>query len=205
MGKSNLSYCKKCKKKGFNFQQGIVCELTQLKPNFEGFCPNYVENPEKAQVLNETYSGNPLVEGQVDGWVRFANYFIDRVIIILLSFLAGVVIALNGYYATISTLESYLLSYTLIIMYFSLMEGLTGRTVGKFVTGTIVVNENGFKPEFSQIIGRTFCRLIPFEAFSFLGESHSGWHDTISKTKVIKRSVYLDINKESDLLDENLS
>jgi uncharacterized RDD family membrane protein YckC len=84
------------------------------------------------------------------------------------------------------------------------MEGLTGRTLGKLVTGTMVVDENGNKPEFSRIIGRTFCRLIPFDALSFLGEEHSGWHDTISKTKVIKRSVYLDLNKESELLDENL-
>lgn len=199
----NLDYCRKCQNKGFNFHEGTVCNITHKKPDFEGVCANFKEISGDDKTFNDLYSRKRLIDGRVNGWVRFANYFIDRVVIILLSLLAGVVVALNGY-VDISTFESYVLSYMLIILYFSLMEGLTGRTIGKLVTGTIVVNENGNKPEFSRIIGRTFCRLIPFDAFSFLGEDHSGWHDTISKTKVIKRSTYLDLNKESELLDENL-
>lgn len=203
MDNSYLNYCKKCQNKGFDFQQGVICNLTEAKPDFVGLCPSYVENPDHVKTYNDSIRRYSQLEGKVDGWTRFANYFVDRIIILVLSFIMGAIIAFSGY-SSISRLESYLVSFTVIILYFTIMEGVTGRTVGKFITGTIVVNEQGYKPEFSQIIGRSFCRLIPFEAFSFLGDSHSGWHDTITKTKVIKRSAYLEMNRESELLDENL-
>ena len=44
-------------------------------------------------------------------------------------------------------------------------------------------DENGTKPRFGQVIGRTLCRFVPFEAFSFFGER--GWHDKIPKTRVV--------------------
>jgi len=36
-----------------------------------------------------------------------------------------------------------------------------------------------------MIVIRSLCRFIPLEAFSFLFNDGSGWHDTISSTKVI--------------------
>ncbi len=72
------------------------------------------------------------------------------------------------------------------LFYYIGLESLFGRTVGKLVTGTIVVNELGSKASFGQIIGRSFARLIPFEAFSFLGSTGRGWHDSLPKTYVIK-------------------
>ncbi|WP_163397974.1 RDD family protein [Flavobacterium fluviatile] len=62
-----------------------------------------------------------------------------------------------------------------------------GRTAGKFVTGTIVVNQNGKKPNLIAIIIRTLSRLIPFDAFSFLGKSGKIWHDSISKNYVVDK------------------
>jgi hypothetical protein len=38
---------------------------------------------------------------------------------------------------------------------------------------------------FSQILGRTFSRFVPFEPFSFLGSGH-GWHDRWSDTRVVR-------------------
>ena len=56
-----------------------------------------------------------------------------------------------------------------------------GRTLGKFITGTKVVSADGETPTASQIVGRTFCRMIPFEAFSFARETCPvGWHDKFS-------------------------
>ena len=76
----------------------------------------------------------------------------------------------------------------LVVAYYVVLEGLTGMTLGKMVMGTKVVNESGASPSFGQILGRSFCRLIPFEVFSFLGNKGFpiGWHDSIPKTRVIK-------------------
>jgi uncharacterized RDD family membrane protein YckC len=79
-----------------------------------------------------------------------------------------------------------LLIYVLWIIYYILMEHFFGATIGKFITGTRVVNYSGGKPSFWQILGRSFARLIPFEPFSFFGKGGSGgWHDSLSKTSVV--------------------
>ncbi len=71
------------------------------------------------------------------------------------------------------------------ILYYLPLEIGFGRTLGKMVTGTKVVNEEGRKPSAGQVLGRTLCRFIPFEAFSFLGAQTRGWHDSIPKTWVV--------------------
>lgn len=73
------------------------------------------------------------------------------------------------------------------MFYYLFFEGLFGRTIGKFITGSIVVDENGLKPRLGIICIRTLCRLIPFDALSFLGKSERIWHDSISKTFVAEK------------------
>ncbi len=48
----------------------------------------------------------------------------------------------------------------LALSYFVVTEWLWGRTLGKLLTGTIVVNENGHRPSFGQVIVRTLFRLV---------------------------------------------
>ncbi|WJS96204.1 RDD family protein [Flavobacterium johnsoniae] len=73
------------------------------------------------------------------------------------------------------------------VIYYLIFESLFSRTIGKIVTGSIVVNENGIKPNFKMVCLRTVCRLIPFDVFSFLGKSGRFWHDSISKTYVVEK------------------
>lgn len=74
-----------------------------------------------------------------------------------------------------------------VVFYYILMEAVFQRTLGKLVTGTIVVTTDGGQPSFGQVVGRSFARLIPFEPFSFLGGNPcKGWHDKLSGTLVIK-------------------
>ena len=49
----------------------------------------------------------------------------------------------------------------------------------------VVVLEDGTKPTTSDIVIRSLCRFIPFEAFSFLGDEGRGWHDSLSDTYVV--------------------
>ena len=85
----------------------------------------------------------------------------------------------------ISQLQDILLSYLLYFSYYLVFESLTGRTIGKLITGTRVVSEHGGKPTFKQFLYRSLCRLIPFEPLSFFGSKGYGWHDSIPNTYVI--------------------
>lgn len=82
------------------------------------------------------------------------------------------------------------------IIYYLFFESIFGRTMGKFLTGSIVVNEHGLKPDFATICKRTLCRLIPFDALSFLGKSEMFWHDSISKTYVVEKQ---DLKKDMEM------
>jgi len=70
--------------------------------------------------------------------------------------------------------------------YYVAFEAAFARTPGKFVCGTIVIDERGGPPSFKQVLGRTLARFVPFEAFSFFGEQPTGWHDTWSRTRVVR-------------------
>ena len=78
-----------------------------------------------------------------------------------------------------------ILTTSLLLVYYVIMESICGRTIGKLVTGTKVIDLKGRQPDFLTIMGRTLSRIVPFEPFSFLGRNSRGWHDTWSKTRVI--------------------
>lgn len=39
--KERLVYCNTCEKKKFDFKAGVLCGITELKPNFVGTCESY--------------------------------------------------------------------------------------------------------------------------------------------------------------------
>ena len=89
-----------------------------------------------------------------------------------------------------SHIRDYGIGLSVMLVYYIGMEGFFGFTVGKLVTGTRVVNGEGGKPRWGQIVGRTFARLIPLEPFSVLfwnERQRRGWHDLLSKTWVVRR------------------
>ncbi len=73
-------------------------------------------------------------------------------------------------------------------LYYLFFEGFFRATPIKFLTGTRVVHSETLEnPNFLQITGRTLARNIPFDAFSFFG--NSGWHDSVSKTIVVEENT----------------
>ncbi|GGY18966.1 hypothetical protein GCM10008098_08900 [Rhodanobacter panaciterrae] len=121
-------------------------------------------------------------------WRRFGTWLIDYICFLLLSMLFGVVVGLLFGSAGLEALKkipNIVLGLILLLGYYCFFEGIWARTPGKLVLGTIVVSQGGDKPSFGQIVGRTLCRFIPFEAFSFFGEEGEGWHDSIPKTQVV--------------------
>lgn len=129
---------------------------------------------------------------------RFLNYVIDLIIqyfiIFALGTLFSVLSLLTGYtgilewIGSMGDLEGYLVFFFIMILYYTLFESLCSRTIGKFITKTIVVNEDGSKPDSQIILRRTLCRLIPFDGLSFLG-SGRGWHDSITDTYVVDKRL----------------
>jgi len=111
---------------------------------------------------------------------RFANLLIDYFCYFAVCFVLGAVLGLVGQ-ADIAGF----ISWPVMIGYYVFFEGVIGATPGKMVTRTRVVALDGGKPSFGQVFGRTLCRFVPFEAFSFLGNG-SGWHDRWSKTRVVR-------------------
>ncbi len=121
-------------------------------------------------------------------WNRFFNMLIDTAGYYALAFLIGMALALSGYTHILETMNDYVFGLILFLVYYIPQEAIWGRTLGKLITGTKAVDIRNKKLSFGQVLGRTFMRFVPFEAFSFLGgNGHPrGWHDSVPKTKVIR-------------------
>lgn len=75
------------------------------------------------------------------------------------------------------------------LAYYIPQEAAFGFTVGKLITGTRMVDEDGEKSNLIQVILRTLSRFIPFEPFSVLFiEAPRGWHDSLSGTYVVRKA-----------------
>lgn len=156
----------------------------------------YQENESEVltDIAQEIYM-DPVSKG-----VRLANYVIDRLMIYALVFIFFIILFAIDYNQGRDFKENWLLQETLsakvwqlvisiiaITGYYTVWETITrGRTIGKLVTGSIAVTEDGKPLTFKTAFLRSICRLIPFNAFSALGERP--WHDSITKTTVIKKT-----------------
>lgn len=131
--------------------------------------------------------GEPLVASfdflnQASLGVRFANVFIDNICRVLIG---------SGVGALLGQLSDPGIGAVFTVLwlfgYYIFFEGLFQVTPGKLITRTRVVDLNGNKPTFLQIVGRSFARFVPFEPFSFFGSTADGWHDRWSGTRVVRR------------------
>lgn len=144
---------------------------------------NVYQAPKAELVTDKSYQDFPLAtSGQ-----RFLNMLIDYFGYMLLAGVIGVVLVIAENDSLIDEINDNLFGIMLIFLYYIPLESIWGRSLGKLITRTKVVNLEGDKASFGQVIGRTCIRIIPFEAFSFLGGNGQpqGWHDKWTKTKVI--------------------
>ena len=131
---------------------------------------------------------------------RLANLVLDRIVIMLLAFLYGIALFyfdpaadLDYEERELGWLKDQLLGALLVLIYYPLTEGLLkGKSLGKFITGTRAVDYHGEPTDIGKSFMRALCRIVPFEAFSFLGQPNHGWHDKWTDTMVIdeKQSTY---------------
>ncbi|MBI9060916.1 MAG: RDD family protein [Marinilabiliaceae bacterium] len=186
-----LKFCKACRYQKSDEYHGVICSVTNAPASFEVACTIYNEDPElKQQMVVELAQGD-LSQESATMLMRFVNRFIDVFCIVFL---------LDGVRSLLSMeapenifqvspgvqLQEILISLLATLIFYIIFESLTGRSPGKFLTNTKVVDVNGNKPDFTTVLRRSLCRVVPFEEFSFFGGIDKGWHDKWSKTKVVK-------------------
>ena len=117
---------------------------------------------------------------------RFLTNIIDNILLYFINTGVGVGVGLMAAIVgggqlsrqglSIAQIIATLIGLLVALAYYCILEMTTGMT------------ETGGVPSFGQCLGRSACRFIPFEAFSFFGNKGFpiGWHDSIPKTRVIK-------------------
>jgi uncharacterized RDD family membrane protein YckC len=161
---------------------------------------NLSEPQNGSDLLGQEVYDNPYIQyNPADKMQRFVNLLIDNLFLRFgLSYVTGyaVVMILMEiapdflYEATAGfsfefLLLSYLMGVVNYIVYYTLSEKLfKGYTLGKLITGTRAIREDGGELTFKDALLRSLSRIVPFEAFSGLGDVP--WHDRWTKTMVIK-------------------
>lgn len=116
---------------------------------------------------------------------RLFTFVLDYVGIMVLAFCIGAgSVLVTGDADWVEDIPDFLFGIILMAIYYVGFEGTIGRTPGKLVAGTRVVTTEGGAPSILQVLGRTLCRFVPFEAFSAFGGGQM-WHDSWSSTRVV--------------------
>lgn len=140
---------------------------------------------EKKESIKEEVNNSEEIELQkASQGKRFVDFIIDYVVVgrLVIPFMVGLLFPYGD------EVTWYVANIIFVILYFFIFEHFTGKTLGKVITRTKVLNLLDEKPTAGQILIRTLCRFIPFEPFSYLSTRPVGWHDTLSKTYVAEKS-----------------
>ncbi len=140
----------------------------------------------------EEYIGRRPIRSVKPG-PRFGHFIIDgiafQIVIYVIAHIFEFALSITHFSVSLNLTISLVATISLLLLYPSLYafcEYKWQKTPGKFLTKTIVVDEYGNKPELRAIVLRSLIRLVPFEAFSCLGDDYSnGWHDRWANTWVV--------------------
>lgn len=147
----------------------------------------------------------------VPWYKRLLNLVIDVAIVCIIYVMMGFVAvfllfmeypAMYNWFTTMDKLTDRFVATLVFVLYLFIMESITQRSVGKFITGTMVVSENGYKPSPRSFIIRALCRILWLEIFSFLSKTPRGWHDSASATYVVDRKKYMEALTAKNSINE---
>ena len=145
---------------------------------------NYYSNPNPQQDLLSDLAVNLQ---QANAGKRFANYLINLVVFYIVAIFFYVILVREEVLTFgMNPLLDRLLTLICYGVFMGIYEGIfRGRTLGKLITRTRAVNEDGSTISFQTGLLRGFSRAVPFEAFSAFGEPSYPWHDKWTRTYVI--------------------
>lgn len=116
---------------------------------------------------------------EVNKGLRIINYGIDGLIVFISATLIS--IPMLEYYIDIR-----LILAMVYFLYYFLFESISGRTPGKLLTKTKVVDQLNAKPKILRVLLRTLLRFNPFDWMSYLFGQEQGGHDRLSRTRLVK-------------------
>jgi uncharacterized RDD family membrane protein YckC len=153
-----------------------------------------IQEQEQSNLFDDHIEHTMATQGQ-----RFVNWLIDNILMrVLITLLTGEIfvrLMLNvapEYTIRVFTedsFETYFISYLIAVFhylfYYTICEkAFKGYTLGKLLSGTRAVRMDGQELTLKDAFLRSLSRMVPFEVFS--GFSEQPWHDTWTKTAVIK-------------------
>jgi len=144
------------------------------------FTSGYVITSKEELDLKNSLSKEMAARGKIvpaSSYQRLGNYIIDLILVYLIYSLV-----LMSELDVLITTNVYIYFF---LVYYIIQEWLFGWTIGKLITGTRVASQDGTALTIGLAALRTVLRLLPIEAFSFVGRRPRGWHDSISKTIVV--------------------
>jgi uncharacterized RDD family membrane protein YckC len=153
-------------------------------PEDNPFAPTRAALSEPAGVVSEARA--PTREMLASRWRRVLNLVIDIGGYFLLAVMVVTVATLvyPPFPVQLEGPATVVFEAVMFFLYYVSFEFLTGRTLGKFLTGTRVVSDTGGPPTLGQVAMRSVLRLIPMEAFTFFARG-PGLHDRGSRTRVV--------------------
>ncbi|MET0461534.1 MAG: ATP-binding cassette domain-containing protein [Chitinophagaceae bacterium] len=101
---------------------------------------------------------------------------------------------------------TYLFLGGVLILYYTLMEWATGRTVAKYITRTkVIVEAEATKPGFLTCFIRSVCRFLPLEFVSGFSKRPVTWHDSLASSSVIDSKLDYQVKMSHSLTPKQLS
>jgi uncharacterized RDD family membrane protein YckC len=116
---------------------------------------------------------------------RVMNFLVDTGIIFLLGYIAHKVWNWYVFYWSFTPYKFGWFFFGILFIYYFLFESFTGRTPGKWLSFSKVVQQNGKKPNVAQVLLRSIARLTIIDLF-FIPFIDKTLHDYISKTDVVE-------------------
>ena len=108
--------------------------------------------------------------------IRLVNCIID---ILAITVISTVIVFISN-----TREDSDLIIIPVFLLYYLLLEGIFGQTIGKLITGC-KISYLKKRNRWFWLLARTFLRLNPFNHLSFLFGLECGTHDVASLTRVV--------------------
>ena len=123
---------------------------------------------------------------------RVYAFAIDIGILLMLVFVLGPIFGNSQGILNIPNVQTGVIDVFIFLAYFIIPTGIFGRTIGKWVAGISVVDEEGNKPGVAvaiprEVVGR-FVATITFGIgiiWVLFDRNHQGWHDKMAGTYVV--------------------
>jgi uncharacterized RDD family membrane protein YckC len=116
---------------------------------------------------------------------RVVNFVVDTFIIFGISYGVSNWWNIEVMYWHYTYYPFYVIFWFMIFVYYTFFETIFKRSPAKWLTITKVVNKNGGKPAFWQILIRSIVRLTIIDCF-FIPFLDKPLHDYLSRTEVVE-------------------